>query len=330
MSLVDIFTTSGTLLYSFPAYASTFTGGVNVAVGNVTNNGSGLDIITAPQFGVQPVEVWHISNLTTTPTATLVRSFFPYGSTFTGGISVGAGDFNLDGNADVVTSPYSGIPVQVKIYSGAAISNPATAGGSIRRHDQRIQCLLASTFIGGATVAVGDVDGDGVPDVVVAAGLLGSSQVVVMSGASIAAGGSSIAELAGFQVFTNAAAPTPAAAASITKAPLSIALEDVNGSGRDVLVRGARGPGGNADAIDILLSAVGQSSRSRSGDLAADHRRRSFRTAPTWANGPYRLPTAAAIRRLLRRQCCRALPAIAGGAFAAQPCLWPAALAFVA
>ncbi len=255
-SLVDIFSSAGKLLYSFPAYASSFTGGVNVALGDVTGIGNSMDIITAPQSGAQPVEVWQISNFTTKPVATLVRAFYPYGTAFTGGISVAAGVLNpnVDSHADVVTAPFSGIATQVKVYSGADISNSALTVDQFNGLINQFSAF-SSSFTGGATVAVGDVDGDGYPDIVVAAGVDGQSQVVVWSGASVIAGGSTVTELGQFQVFTSTS--TNASGVNVNyNAPLEIALADINGSGRDVLFA-TQGAFGEADAIDLIYPLSG-------------------------------------------------------------------------
>jgi hypothetical protein len=252
-SIVDIFSTAGKLLFNFQAY-NNFLGGTNVAVGNVTNNGTGLDIITAPQTGVAPVEVWHVSNLTTTPTVKLVNSFYPYGTNFTGGVSVGAGDFNGDGYADVVTSPFTNLATQVNVYSGQVIASGASMGSSTGLINSF--SAFTPTETGGSTVSVGDVNGDGVPDIVIGAGLNGQSQVAVMDGVGVASGATSIAELAGFQVF-NSSSKNASGQSILLNAPLRIALADVNGSGRDVLFA-TQGAGGNANAIDIIYPLTGQ------------------------------------------------------------------------
>jgi hypothetical protein len=85
-------------------------------------------------------------------------SFFAYDSSFTGGVRVAAGDVDGDGIPDVVTVPGPGGAANVKVFSGK--------DGS----------LLASffafdpAFTGGATVAVGNLDGQPGGEVVVAAG----------------------------------------------------------------------------------------------------------------------------------------------------------------
>jgi len=89
-----------------------------------------------------------------TPSATTVLAqFAPYGNSFQGGVRVATGDLAGDGVDDIVTAPGWSTVGQVRVYSQAGV-------------------LLTSfdpygpTFKGGIQVAVGDVTGDGLGDIV--------------------------------------------------------------------------------------------------------------------------------------------------------------------
>lgn len=153
--------TSKIALESFLPFAASFTGGVSVAAGDVNGDGRS-DVIVGAGGGGAQVKVF--SGATTT----VLESFLPFAASFAGGVSVGAGDVNGDGKADVVAGAASG-GQQVKVFSAATTSI--------------LKSFLpfAASFTGGVTVAAGDVTGDGKADIVVGtAG--GSPQVKVFSG----------------------------------------------------------------------------------------------------------------------------------------------------
>ncbi len=150
LKLYDALT--GRLHQHFLAYPASFRGGVRVALGDLTGDGV-PEIVTAPGPGAPPlVKVFDGAS------GVELGGFLAYDPAFQGGVFVAAGDLTGDGHADLVTGAGPGGPPHVKVFSGA--------GGD----------LLASFFAydpafqGGVRVAVTDVTGDGVVDLLTVAG----------------------------------------------------------------------------------------------------------------------------------------------------------------
>ena len=99
-----------TELASFLAYAPLFTGGVNVAVGDV--NGDGIeDIVTGAGAGAGPhLRVFSMAGGSPRESA----SFSAYDPAFTGGVFVAVGDVNDDGIDDIIAGPGPGGPGHVR------------------------------------------------------------------------------------------------------------------------------------------------------------------------------------------------------------------------
>jgi len=153
-----------TEIRGFFAYATSFAGGVNVAIGDVNGDGKG-DIITGADAGGGPhVEAFSGAN------GSVLRSFFAYVPAFTGGVTVGAGDVNGDGKADIITGAGPGGGPHVEVFSGAT--------------GARLLSFFAfdPSFRGGVYVAGGDVNGDGTADIIAGPGAGGWSQVRVFDG----------------------------------------------------------------------------------------------------------------------------------------------------
>jgi hypothetical protein len=117
-----------TEIASFYAYAPTFTGGVNVAAGDVDGSGR-ADIITGAGPGGGPhVKVFSGADIIlgsgteANAIADPLQSFFAYAPTFTGGISVAAGDVNGDGKADIITGAGPGGGPNVKAFDGSSLA----------------------------------------------------------------------------------------------------------------------------------------------------------------------------------------------------------------
>src|SRR5436309_2205417 len=91
-------------------YGADFTGGVRVAVADVTGDGV-ADVVTAPGPGTEPVVKVYDGS-----THDVVASFDAYEATFTGGVSVAAAGLNGDGKADVITGADLGGGPRVRVF----------------------------------------------------------------------------------------------------------------------------------------------------------------------------------------------------------------------
>jgi hypothetical protein len=132
---------------------------------------------------------------------------------FTGGIFVAAGDVNGDGYADIIIGADAGGGPQVQVFSGK--------DGSLLRSFN----AMPAYFSGGVRVAAGDVNGDGLADIIAGAGPGGGPQVTVYSGADQSVLASFFALPASF-------------AGGVT-----VAAGDLKGAGLADIITGA-GPGG--------------------------------------------------------------------------------------
>ena len=147
---------------SFYAYAALFHGGVHVAAGDVNDDGK-ADIVTGAGAGGGPhVEVFSGADLS------ILASFYAYASTFTGGVFVGAGDLNGDGDAEVVTGAGAGGGPHVKAFDGAALAAGASAAQTAIDFPLASFFAYDASFNGGVSVAVGTIDG--VADIVTGSG----------------------------------------------------------------------------------------------------------------------------------------------------------------
>ncbi|MBX9623448.1 MAG: hypothetical protein K2X82_06500, partial [Gemmataceae bacterium] len=139
-----------------------FAGGVVVATGDVTGDGVEDVVVGAGAGGGPRVVVYDGADGRT------VYDFFAYAPEFRGGLGgVAVGDFDGDGYADIVTGAGAGGGPHVKAFDGRTGAEKASF------------FAYAPSFLGGASVAAGDVTGDGRPELLTGAGPGGGPHVRV-------------------------------------------------------------------------------------------------------------------------------------------------------
>jgi predicted outer membrane repeat protein len=160
---------TGQMLHSFMPYGGRFRNPVTLAVADM--NGDGMpNIITAPNWGRAPVRVF--DGLTGRPLDEPVGRIVPFSPRFDGGVFVATADLNHDGVPEIIASQLSG-GTRVRVFDGRT-------GQQLPRPIGDFPAFWHG-FNEGVTLAVGDVDGDGTPDIITGM-RVGGSSVRVFSG----------------------------------------------------------------------------------------------------------------------------------------------------
>ncbi|MCA1684045.1 MAG: FG-GAP-like repeat-containing protein, partial [Actinobacteria bacterium] len=191
-------------------------------------NGDGVeDLIAATGPGERAmVRVYH----GTTGAELVAGGIQVFEGSYQGGLNIAAGDFNGDGKADVVVAADAGGGPRVQVINAAQFLPGADPVQGKVLAD--FMGIADAKFRGGARVAVGDLNGDGVSDLIVAAGKGGGPRVAVFDGTSIRPDLTPRRITGDFFAFEHT-----------LRNGAVVAVGDVNGDGRADLVTGA-GPGG--------------------------------------------------------------------------------------
>ena len=175
----------GLLFQTFPF--ETFGGGVFLAAGDINGDGK-ADLVISPDLGGGP-RVTIVAG----GSFTLMANWFGIQDPdFRGGARAGVGDVDGDGFADVIVSAgFSGGP-RVSLWDGKSLSRAAYRN------------MIGDFFIfepglrNGAYVTLGDVNGDGMADLIAGAGPGGGPRVRVLDGKSLLSLGGGATSIADF------------------------------------------------------------------------------------------------------------------------------------
>jgi hypothetical protein len=137
--------------YTFRPFGTAYRGGIEIAAGQ-TDRTNAWELVFTPSAGREATVV------VTDVRGRALRSWLSYRVEFKGGASVAIGDFNNDGLREIVTGPGNGGGPHIRSFKTDAVP---WRGAFF---------AFAASESGGAHVAAGDVNGDGVDEIVVGSG----------------------------------------------------------------------------------------------------------------------------------------------------------------
>jgi hypothetical protein len=158
---VIIYEDDGTVVNTFFPYTKNYDKGINITVGDLDNNGT-MEIVTGTEWGGGPhVRIFNSVGKLINP------GFFAYGPEFRGGVNVTIADLEGDGYYEIIAGAGVGGGPHVRVFAAdGKLINPGFFA-------------YDPGFRGGVNVAGGDVDGDGVDEIITGPGQGGGAHVKV-------------------------------------------------------------------------------------------------------------------------------------------------------
>jgi len=158
---VDIYDSAGNLYKRFYPYTESYTGGINITAGDLDQDGD-MEIVTGTDRGGGPhIRIFNHDGVLINP------GFFAYGKGFRGGVNVTIGDLDGDGWKEIIAGAGVGGGPHIRVFGlDGRVINPGFFA-------------YDPGFRGGVNVAVGDIDGDGIDEIIAGAGQGGGPHVKV-------------------------------------------------------------------------------------------------------------------------------------------------------
>ncbi len=159
---IRIYNFEGKLLKKFLAFPINFTGGVNLAAGDLNEDGKDEIIVGAGSGGGPQVRMFSAQGY-------LLGQFFAYDKNNRSGVKVEVADIGgrlTRGRYRIITAPGEGLLPELKIFNKAGFL-------------EKSFLVFASKFKNGVSLSVGDIDNNGFDDIIVGAGPGGAPHVRV-------------------------------------------------------------------------------------------------------------------------------------------------------
>ena len=241
----------------FPGFA----GSIHVATGDINGDGVADRIAGAGAGGGPAVAIYDGK------TGGLIANFFAFEQTFLGGVYVAASDFNGDGRAELIVTADVGGGPRVRIFDGTALltNTPQVIADFFGIADPN--------FRGGTRPTVGDINGDGIDELIIAAGVGGGPRISVFDGKSITSATGPANIVPDFFAFEES-----------VRNGAYVSAGDVDGDGADDLIFGA-GPGGAARVRIISGSQLLRAGAFGTIDAAVGLQIASYIAGPSEARG---------------------------------------------
>jgi RHS repeat-associated protein len=158
------------LKFTLSPFANSFTGGVRVAVADVTGDGTADVVAAQGPGGTNQVKVYN--GATGRALNGTLGGFTAFASGQASGVWVAAGDVTGDGKADIIAGADGNVAPKAKVFSGAN-------GSLVRTMD-----LSPLGLTNGVRVATADLNGDGKAEVIVGGGAGSPARVAAYDGAT--------------------------------------------------------------------------------------------------------------------------------------------------
>lgn len=161
------------LFKKIKAYGKKFKGGINLAIGDVNNDGKNDLIVSPRSYATKKTKVKVYIYNANQKKFQLLKSFHPYPKKFKGGIKVEVGDVNGDQQKELVVVPSMYFSPLMKIYQYSTTKKKMKLQGKFY--------VFKKNYKNGVNLALGDVNNDGKDEMVVWANSLYKPVVRVLS-----------------------------------------------------------------------------------------------------------------------------------------------------
>ncbi len=137
-----------------------FRGAADIALGDTNGDGKNEIIVSQASDGDTRVKVYK-------PSGQVLAEWLAFAPEFKGGVNVAAGDINKDGKAEIVVGAGAGGNPHVRVFDGTG-------------HYIGIDIFpQPADFRGGIDVALGDVDKNGIDEIITSAASMGTASIKV-------------------------------------------------------------------------------------------------------------------------------------------------------